>query len=151
MVVYGLSGLVEKWSIKCPWKIATRTTFSGQKKKTMNSNWTMRRLVAFFFLTVKKQLHDFKLGFFSKFNLVLQLLISFNLTPNWLQIFYLMEFCPYRISISTLNFIVLSIWSLVLDLCNLTINWPLNFKFSSISPLIFINYPLVQCFLQNGP
>jgi hypothetical protein len=38
-----------------PLKIAIQTTFSGQKKKTINNTQTTRRLVALFF-NVKKQL-----------------------------------------------------------------------------------------------
>jgi hypothetical protein len=42
-------------------------------------------------------------------------------------------------------------WSLVLNLCNLTSNWPLNFQISSIPSLISADWvPRVRCLLQNG-
>jgi hypothetical protein len=52
MVVYILSNLVKRWSIKCTWKVATRAAFSDKKKRTMNSN---RHLVIFFFVLFSKQ------------------------------------------------------------------------------------------------
>jgi hypothetical protein len=50
MVVYILSNLVKRQSIKCTWKVATRAAFSDKKKRKMNSNQMTRHLVISFFL-----------------------------------------------------------------------------------------------------
>jgi len=46
MVVYGLSGLVRRSSIKYPWIVTIRAVFSG-KKEMINSNQMTHRLVFF--------------------------------------------------------------------------------------------------------
>ena len=64
MVVYILSNLVKRRSIKCTWKVATRAAFSDKKKRKMNSNQMTRYLViSFFFCTIFKTTLFLALGF----------------------------------------------------------------------------------------
>ena len=96
MLVYSLSDLVGRWSIKCSKNMAIRAAFEWKRKKMMNSNQTTSCLVCpFFFLlfgqnmlfhlneTMSFWILRFNSGILSKFNLVIRLLIYFNYTPNW--------------------------------------------------------------------
>jgi len=129
ILVYVLSNLVKRQSIKYPWNVALSAVFSDKMKKKMNNNQNNIVLV--------------------KFNLILWFVIFLNYTPDWLQIFNFVQFCPYQTSTSPLKFdtVFFLFWSFVSDLCNLTINRPLNSQFSSIS----INWvPRIRHILQNS-
>ena len=123
-----LSNLVARWSIKCLEKKATRVVFLG---KMWRRKWIVTKMTLFLV----------------KFILVFRFMISQSYTPNWVQTFNfppnVLQFYPW-ISAS------FSFWSLVLDLCKLTLNWPLNFQFSLNSPLISSNFiSIVRSLLQN--
>jgi hypothetical protein len=131
ILVYVLLNLVKRQSIKYPWNVALSAVFLDKMKKKMNNNQNNVVLV--------------------KFNLILWFVIFLNYTPDWLQIFNFVQFCPYQTSTSPLKFDTFFFLSLVSDLCNLTLNWPLNSQFSSISPLISINWvPKIRHILQNS-
>ena len=74
--------------------------------------------------------------------------ISLNYITDWLQTFNFMQFYPCRTLMSPRILAPFSFWSLVSNLCNLTLNRLLNFQFSSISPMISTNWvPRVRCLL----
>ena len=124
-----MSNLVERLSIKCFKKEVTRAASLEKKMNIQPQNDVV----------------------LAKCILSLWFLMSLNYTPDWLQTFNFVQFYPWQTSISAPDSSAFFILVLVLDLCNLTLNWPLNFQFSSISPIISINWvPIVCRLVQNG-
>jgi hypothetical protein len=102
--MYVSSNLVKKWGVKCLGKVATQP---ASLEKKMNGTLRFSPSICDLFLSTPL------IGF--------ELLILFNFTHEELQ------FKP-QISVR------FSLWSLVLDLCNLTLNWSINFQFLQFDP-----------------
>jgi hypothetical protein len=127
ILVHALSDLEAKRGRKCAWKAATRAVLWGRR-------WTVtRRRVAwslpplcFFLKHQNGAVLDQKLGIFADFQLSPLAFNFFNVTPGFCQL------DPYSL-------VPFAYWPLALDFVNLTPNWPQNFSFLSIWPLISIN------------
>ena len=80
-------------------------------------------------------------------------LYSFNYgtcTLNWYKIFLIVcNLTPVKLNYQPLSWSPFSFWSLVLNLCILTLNWTTNFFIWSIWPLIWsISTPIFMCLFQ---
>jgi hypothetical protein len=67
------------------------------------------------------------------FNWATILQIAFNCTFNCLQTFNFFLFHPAKLNCQLLSWLTFLFWSLVLNLCILTLNWPTNFQFLQFS------------------